>query len=90
MLKGNVLIWIFPCIPVCTKCPCRSNAKFHAGNVCSCIVGGSGKLLLVLVSTVILGSESHGTHDYFSASRLFTQLHCNILFITIRLDKCNL
>jgi hypothetical protein len=28
----------------------------------------TAKLLLVLASTTILGSESHGTHDYISLS----------------------
>jgi hypothetical protein len=30
---------------------------------------GSGKLLLSLASTVVLGSESRGTHDNFAVSR---------------------
>jgi hypothetical protein len=31
---------------------------------------GSGKLLLVFANTLILGSESHGTHDH-TLSRLY-------------------
>jgi hypothetical protein len=90
MHKWRFLSWIFSCISVCTKCACRSNVKCHAGNVCSCIVGRSGKLLLALVSTVILVSGSYWTHDYVCVSRRFTQLHCNLLFIIKELYTWNL
>jgi hypothetical protein len=51
-----VCIYVFLCVSVCVVLVIRS------------LIGQSGKLLLAIVSTVILGSEYRGTHDHISLS----------------------
>jgi hypothetical protein len=46
-----------------------------------CLWVGSGKLLLVLASTIILGSESRGVHDHISLSHDSQELS-NLLYLS--------
>jgi hypothetical protein len=53
---------------VCSCGTCQLLVSSHNVNL---VVGRSGKLLLALASTVILGSESRGAHDHISLSHDF-------------------
>jgi hypothetical protein len=58
-----------------TYTTCYINLQVQYTMVQNMYVGRSGKLLLVLVSTVILGSGSRETHDHNFVSRLWES--CN-------------